>query len=122
MLPVATVVIGYEIAAEKRLDAEDAEVRGGNGQAAQMLRTSSGGKVVADRCVSGDVLEEISVLLQAHQLRRGDVHFIGLLFVAFREFNNAVRLGKRERAQEHAVDDGEDGGVRADAESERQYG
>src|SRR6202041_2012647 len=45
-----------------------------------------------------------------------------LLFIAFHELDDAVRLGKRQRAEKDAIDDGEDGGVRADTKCESQNG
>ncbi len=116
------VIFLREVAAEKRLDTQDAEIRGRDRQSTQMFRCGPCRKVVADRGVSGDMVEAFSEFLQALQLRRRKIHFIGLLFVGFGELDNAIRFGKRQRAEEDAVDDGEDRGVCADAECEGQDG
>ncbi len=38
------------------------------------------------------------------------------------ERHHAIRLGERQRLEQHGVDDAEDGGVGADAEGEREDG
>ena len=106
-----------EIAAERRLDAEHAEVARRDGRAAQMLGARSGGEVVADGGVRGHVLEGLAVVLEALPLARVETHFVGGLFVGLGELDDAIRLGKWERPEKDAVDDREDRGVCTDAES-----
>src|SRR5271167_1346015 len=86
-----------------------------------MLGTISGGHVIADGRVPGHKLKEIRVPLQLLKLAHVEASFFALLLITFHELDKAIRLGKRERAEEDAVDDGEDGGVRANAQSQGQY-
>src|SRR5579859_635808 len=121
-LSASTIIFLSKIAAEKRLNAQDMEVRSGDGHASQMFRTVTGGKVIADRRITGDVFEGFFVILQPFQFTGIEVHFIGQLVGAFGKLHNAIRIGKRQRAQEDAVDDSEDSGVCPDTESQSQNG
>ncbi len=59
---------------------------------------------------------------EAAEFGRGEAHLAGLVFVGFGELDDAVGLREWKRAEENAVDDGEDGGVGSDAESEGEHG
>ena len=55
-------------------------------------------------------------MAEAEELAHVHSGFARLIVVGLNEQDEAIGFGEGERAKEQAVDDGEDGGVRADAE------
>ena len=56
------------------------------------------------------------------RLKAARAEFCSALAAAFVRRSGTIGLGERQRAQEHRVDDGEDGDAGADAESDGQHG
>ena len=122
VLPFAGVVGGYEVSANFGSDAEHTEIVGARGHSLDVNGGVADGEIVADFGDAGDVLERRGEGAEAAEFGGGQAHLAGLVFVGLGELDDAVGLREWKRSEENAVDDGEDGGVGSDAESEGEDG
>jgi hypothetical protein len=117
------VVIRGEAAAEVRVHAQQAERPVGDEQRIDAFGLSAAGHRYGRVVPEPDVLERAS-FLAIHQIGRRrlihdrESHPRGRVPHA----DQRVRVGKRQRLQEHAANHAENRGVRADAERERNHG
>ncbi len=98
------------------MNTQDTKIFGAYRHAAQVLGGISHSQVVANFRVAGHVLEWFAKSPKATQLRCGETFRIHLLLVALGKQDDTVRLRKRERAEEDAVNDGKYSAVSADAQ------
>ena len=115
------IVVGIEVAAQSRMDAEREEKFRGDHEAVDALGLAGAGEVVVLVTVHGDGGEGFGLALPVEEVEIADGRLVlaGVFFVDGDELAG-VRVG--QRIQEHAVDDGEQSGVRADAEGEGEDG
>ena len=115
------VVFGNDRSAENRLDTEHREEPGRHACAGHGLRLRS---VATEVGVPGPVgrgaREEIGLLrpIGEIEIRNVAVGNAGRRIFSF-EIDDAIRIRKRKRTKENAVDQAEDGGIGADPEPER---
>jgi len=103
-------------------DTEHTEIVGARGHSLDVNGGVADGEIVANFGDAGDVLERRGEGAEAAEFGRGQAHLAGLVFIGFGELDDAVGLREWKRSEENAVDDGEDGGVRSDSESEGEDG
>ena len=117
----ARCVVGRgEHAAERQLDTEQRQHRGGHHPRRQALGLAEAGERHLQRAKRADVRERaapiapVDVVLPRHRDRIGELrrHLV--------EHDDAIGLGVWQRRQQHAVDDGVDRRVCANAERERE--
>ena len=121
-----------EVSAERRLNAQGAEHVDRHPQTAQPFGLGAfriqdagreHGRAILHARVERDVLERPVARLPVHQVggRRRRARPVAQR-VRLPDLHEPVRLVQRQRLEQDAVDDGEDGGVGADAERQREGG
>src|SRR5882757_4923590 len=120
-LSVNAIFLGEKVAAERGMNTKHLKVFSRGGHTADMFRLISRSEIETNVGVTGNVLEQLSVLPQMFQLIRGEVHLIGLRLVRFGKLNDAGRLRKGKWAEQHAVYNCKNGSVGPHAKSKRQY-
>src|SRR5262249_40412539 len=110
-----------ERSTQRRFHSEHVQVVGRHHPALQSLWLTSARQVhrysIGDR--SGNLREALALLAIVQKVRRRDA----LLFVVTcpsPKPQQPLRLGERQRLQQHGVDDAEDRRIRADAQAERE--
>ena len=118
------VVFGNERSPENRLDPEHGEEPGRHTGARHALRLRPiRTKVGGTGPVGGGAREEIGLLRPINEIQIRDVAVGNARLRIFSfDVDDAFRVRKRQRSEENAVDQTEDGGVRANAEPERNNG
>ena len=115
------VVGSAEVAADDRRLAERAEeIRGDHGTA-EALRLVRAGEVVVLIAVDGHRRERLRHALPVEEIQVADRPFVESRRVVV-DGGELAGVGIGERVEQHAVDDGEERGVRADAEREGEHG
>ena len=118
------VVFGNERSAENRLDPEHREEPGRHSRAGHGLWFRSvGTEVGVPGPVGRGAREEIGLLrpIGEVEIRNIAVGNASRRILSF-EIDDAIRVRKRKRTQKNAVHQTKDGGIRADAETERDDG
>jgi len=98
------------------------EINATRGQCLETLRLHSARLIHAAAFGAGHVLEHsgpMSEIVQFGQRVQHATHAHS--WVIEEDLDQPVRFGKRERAQQHRVDDAENGGIRPHPQSERQH-
>ncbi len=115
---IGPVVVFREAAAERRSDAHHLEVIPAHADRRHALRLAIGHERRYPRAHHRELFEAAAPLAPVEDRREPDVRREPRE-VAIAERDEALRLRVRQRPQQHGVDDGEDGGVGADAERQR---
>ena len=117
------IVIGGEGAAEERLDAERAEEIFGDANALEIFRIAPAGEGESGERLRGELGETLLLIAPGGVARPGNIRAIE---AAFGErtpgAHELLRLRIGERTQEERVDGGEENGVGANAEGQRDDG
>ena len=113
------ILVRDERAADLRGRAEQREERRGHDGAFDALGLAAAGEIESDGVVGRHLLEGMTSIAIVHVLPGGgrDVVEPRTLQVA-PDHHESIRVAVRKRPQQHAVDDGKDGGVGTDAERE----
>ena len=119
---IAAFVVHREGPAEPRPGSRHVEERRGNARAAHPFRVPRAGEAGRSPLDHRDALERPALLLVAHVERVGDGELVelgqgrrGML-----QHDEAFGVGKRQRPEQHGVDDREDGDVGAHADRQRE--
>ena len=118
---VRPILVARERPPDEDRHAEQLEEVGGYAAGSQLFRERSAGVVHNPRVEGGDVAEHVRLLAEVLKLRRRRPRERAVGHGRL-DHHQAIGIGKRYRPEENGVDDGEDGGVRADAERERGDG
>ena len=124
VIPSRRVLAGDEASAKCRTHAEDAhEVRGDAGSV-ETYRVAGTGKGELRGTERRDVLEGASLAMKCEIrcLIETGRHLEGSRRRSVRDEKESLRVGEGKGPQQDAVDDGEDGGVGADTEGQREQG
>ena len=100
---------------------EDVEEWRGDVGAVDQLRIAGAGEVRRARCDRRGAREDAALRRDVDEVRRRVGHRQASV-AAVEQLDEAARLPVGQRPQQHAVDDGEDRRIRADAERQRQRG
>src|SRR5439155_2902227 len=113
-----SVVFGNERSSEHRLDTEHGEEPGRHTGARHALRLRPiRTKVGGTGPVGGGAREEIGLLRPISKVEKRDIALGNARLRIFSfDVDDAFRVRKRKRSEENAVDQTENGGVRANAE------
>ncbi len=115
---IRTVVLGGEAASERRTDAHHVEVVPAHADGRHPLRLAARDQRRHPRAHHRELLEAAAPLAPVEHGREADVAREPL-GVAIADGHEPLGIRIRQRAQEDGVDHGEDGGVGADAERQR---
>ena len=110
-----------KIAAENRVDANECEKIRRDSVAADIFGLGDTGKIEADVVDDGHGGEGTALLAPIEKIGIGNGN-VADLFVGFAHEDELRGVFERQRAEEDGVDDAEDGGIGADAESESEDG
>ena len=113
-----SVLVGSEISAAHRLDAQRGQERGGDARGADPLRLVATRQVVGGISEEGrDMRERVAPCVQVIKIPAGKLPPV-LPFNKHQPF----RISERQRAEQHRVEHVEHGGVRPDAQRQREHG
>ena len=113
----ALPVLRLEALAEQRPHAERVEEVRGDDRARRTDRFAANPERRGALAERGDLFEGARLLLPVLEVRRGDgIARLRVDPVVLPDHRDAIRRAKRQRTKQHAVDDGEHRGVRADTE------
>ena len=120
------VLLLGEDAAEERLDFESGKDAGAHARRVDLGGIADAGELITGEGVSAERGEAVGVAGVVDDVRSSDASFCDAVdFHSLQrvgEHDELLGMGEGERAQEHAFDDGEDGGGGADAEGEGEDG
>ena len=119
----AQAIVGsVEIAADRRVDAERGqELRGDHEAVHPLCRTVTAGEVVVLVAIHGHGREGAVLALPVEEIEIADGR-LRLASIALVDGNQLARLRVGQRVEQDAVHDGEERGIGADPESERDHG
>ena len=115
------IVVRIEVAAKSRMEAEGWEKCRGDHEAVDALGLAGAGEVVILMTVHGDGGEAFGLALPVEEVEIVDGRLV-LAGVFPVDGDELAGVRVRQRIQEHAVDDGEERGVGADAERQGEDG
>src|SRR2546425_2658046 len=117
------ILIRQKGAPENGADFQDLKKTGGNEQAGHVLSNLISCKRKTLVLVGSHLLEVMTLISPMEEVVRGDGSSVpARRRVYFPDLYQPVRIRERQRTQQHGVDDTEHGGVRANAQSERDHG
>ena len=116
------VLVFAKPAPERRPDAEQIEVVGGDGFACREKRPSAIRDDAAHVAVASNAGERVGAALNIEEIGVGRGELRVVLAQAAVDLNQSIGLGDRGVAQQHGVDDGEERDVEADAQGQRPDG
>src|SRR5690606_11261490 len=110
-------LLGGEVAAETRWQPDDGKEWGGHLRASELFGFPSAGERVVAAAEAGEGGEGAVVALVILEAGPGHRGALGATLV-FGDGKELLLIRVRQRAEKNGSDEGEDGGVRADAERE----
>src|SRR5271155_2853312 len=117
------VVLRANHTPHRRIHSQDGKIVGGMEHGFHACRLIAAGEVAVDGYHSHNSLEELRIALKIFELRlRQSRITLAELDEFARDFHELLGILVGKRTKEDGVDDAEDGGVRANAERERNYG
>src|ERR1039458_3083958 len=105
-----------------RLHAQDVQEVIASLNAEDPLGRARAGQVHAWSAHVGDASEDVVLVVIRHVGGRYAAAVVGIVALVLVERHQPFRVRIRQRAQQHGVDDAEDGAVHSDSQGERDYG
>ena len=106
-----------------RLRAEKLEIFRAGGHQLDAIRMIAADERRADRPEHADLIEHAGAIAQIVKFRYGHAGVFRVRAIEIVKYADELfRMLKWKRTQQHCIDDGKNGGIRADAERQRKYG